>query len=242
MLRTFCVLFCLLSCPVTAATAVTFNVAGQIYTFDQPVRLATVLSIVEQKPTQYWANAAVYELNAPEIVQQQADILQQLAALIREQSKGSSEYRQLSAFYQEIGSWQLMRRLNVIVDYDQARLNPARNPQFNSGEYYIRFKDRSQVIRLSGMVAQATTLPFKTEYTVTDYIDHVVVAASAHRDFAYLLEPDGDVRKLGIAYWNRQHVQPMPGSEIFIPLQDELFFDRIGPLNDKIAQLMMHRM
>jgi len=50
------------------------------------------------------------------------------------------------------------------------------------------------------------------------------------------------VKKLGIAYWNRQFVKPMPGSEIFIPLQDELFFDRIGPLNDKIAQLMMHRM
>lgn len=242
MLRVFCMLLGLLSCSAIADIAVSFNVAGQIYTFDRPVRLATVLSIVERKPTQYWANAAVYQLNAPEIEQQRADILQQLATLIREQSKDSPEYRQLAALYQEVGSWQLMRRLNVIVDYDQARLNPGLNPQFNTGEYYIRFKERSQVIRLSGMVEQATALPFNTRYTVTDYIDDIRVAANAHRDIAYLLEPDGDVKKLGIAYWNRQHVKPMPGSEIFIPLQDELFFDRIGPLNDKIAQLMMHRM
>ena len=242
MLRVLCMMLGLLSYSATADVAVTFNVAGQIYTFDRPVRLATVLSIVEKKPTQYWANAAVYQLNAPELEQQRADILQQLAALIREQTKGSSEYRQLAALYQEIGSWQLMRRLKLIVDYDQARLNPALNPQFNTGEYYIRFKQRSQVVRLTGMVQQATALPFKTGLTVTDYIDSVDLAANAHRDIAYLLEPDGDVKKLGIAYWNRQFVKPMPGSEIFIPLQDELFFDRIGPLNDKIAQLMMHRM
>ena len=116
MLRVLCMMLGLLSYSATADIAVTFNVAGQIYTFDRPVRLATVLSIVEQKPTQYWANAAVYQLNAPELEQQRADILQQLAALIREQTKGSSEYRQLSALYQEIGSWQLMRRLKLIVD------------------------------------------------------------------------------------------------------------------------------
>ena len=204
MLRVLCMMLGLLSYSATADIAVTFNVAGQIYTFDRPVRLATVLSIVEQKPTQYWANAAVYQLNAPELEQQRADILQQLAALIREQTKGCSEYRQLSALYQEIGSWQLMRRLKLIVDYDQARLNPALNPQFNTGEYYIRFKQRSQVIRLTGMVQQATALPFKTGLTVTDYIDSVDLTANAHRDIAYLLEPDGDAKKLGLAYWNHQ--------------------------------------
>lgn len=242
MLRSLFFIIGLFALPCIASPAVTFNIAGQIYTFDQPVRLATVLSIVEQKPSLYWANAEIYQLNAPKVEQQRAAILKQLASLIREQTSDSPEYHQLSALYQDIGSWQLMRRLNIVVDYDQARLNPKRNPQFNTGEYYIRLKERSQAIHVSGLVEEAVSVPFNSEYTVTDYIDTARLAKNAHRDFAYLLEPDGNVKKLGIAYWNRQYVRPMPGSEIFVPLQDALFFDRIDSLNDSIAQLMMHRM
>lgn len=242
MVRTLLLFISLLSLPSVAATAVTFNVSGHLYTFDQPVRLATLLSIVRDKPTSYWANAVIYQLEDPQVEQLRSNVLQQLAMLIREQSKGSAAYHQLSALYQQIGSWQLMRRLDVLVDYDQARLYPGRNPQFNSGEYYIRLHKRPETIQVSGMVSAAIILPFDSKQTVTDYIDAVERSANAHRDIAYLLEPDGDIKKLGIAYWNRQHVKPMPGSEIFVPLQDELFFDRIGELNDNIAQLMMHRM
>lgn len=242
MVRTLLLFISLLSLPAVAATAVTFNVSGQLYTFDQPVRLATLLSIVRDKPSSYWANAVIYQLEDPQVEQLRRTVLQQLALLIREQSKSSAAYHQLSALYQQIGNWQLMRRLDVLVDYDQARLYPNRNPQFNAGEYYIRLHKRPETIKVSGMVATATLLPFDTTYTVSDYLAAVELSADAHRDIAYLLEPDGDIKKLGIAYWNRQHVKPMPGSEIFVPLQDELFFDRIGELNDNIAQLMMHRM
>ncbi|GGF76015.1 capsule biosynthesis GfcC family protein [Alteromonas lipolytica] len=234
-------LVALLCLPSWVLADVTFNVAGKIITFNQPVRLATVLSMVEPTP-EYWANAAVYHLEDPDVEQMRAEVLKQLASLIRQQTKDSNAYRNLTAFYQEIGRWQLMRRLNINIDYDQARLNPKRNPQFNEGVYYIRLKPRTEQIKLTGMLTQATALPFDGSFTVTDYLDKVQLSHAAHRDYVYLLEPDGAVNKLGIAYWNKQHYRPMPGSEIFIPLQDELFFDRIGSLNDHIAQLMMHRM
>ena len=237
--RWICLLLVVVSLPLAAD--VTFNIAGQLFGFEQPVKLAGILSIVKDKPT-YWANAAVFELNDRKVEQMRAEVLTELAQLIRDTSPGSHDYKVLSRWYSEIGSWRMMRRLNITVDYDQARLNPKRNPQFNEGDYYIRLKPRTPSITLSGMVKKPLSLAFDTELTVADYVDNAELSEDAHRDYVYVLEPNGKVTKVGIAYWNRQFYQPMPGSEIFVPLQDSLFFDRIDDLNNRIAHLMIHRM
>ncbi|NVK56878.1 MAG: capsule biosynthesis GfcC family protein [Alteromonadaceae bacterium] len=222
--------------------SLTFNVQGKLYSFEQPVRLATVLSVVNEKPG-YWASSAVYQLNDPSTEQLRADILQTLSDLIRQQSKNSVSYRELSQLYQAIGSWQLMRRLDIDVDYDQARLNHQRNPGFQQGEYYIKLQPRRAVVNLFGLLTESDhQLKYDHASTVTDYLNDIERSTQAHRDYAFVIEPDGDLHKVGIAYWNRQYYQPMPNSIIFVPLQTSLLFDNIDELNNKIAQLLKHRM
>ncbi|MDC8831831.1 capsule biosynthesis GfcC family protein [Alteromonas gilva] len=221
---------------------VTFNVQGKVYSFEQPVRLANVLSLVSDKPA-YWASSAVYKLNDPGPEKLRAEVLQTLSDLIRQQTKNSKGYHELTALYQEIGSWQLMRRMNILVDYDQARLNNQRNPAFQHGDYYIKLQPRRTEIHLFGLISESQQqLDYEQSSTVSDYLNATARSTQAHRDYAYVIEPDGTLIRTGIAYWNRQYYKPMPNSIIFVPLQTSLLFDNIDELNSNIAQLLKHRM
>lgn len=226
---------------VSALAQVTFNIHGQIYEFEQPVRLATVLSIVKDKPT-YWANAAVYALNDPHVEELRRDVLSQLASMIRAYNKGSNEYNNLTALYHNVGNWRLMRRLKVEVDYEQARLNFKKNPQFNQGDYYLRLASRSDSIAIVDLAKDNTVVPFHHAFSLVDYLREVSLPSHADRDYVYVIEPSGQMRKVGIAYWNREFFKPMPGSQLFIPMQTSLFSTRIETLNDSLARLMIHRM
>ena len=232
---------CLLSQAAVAAQ-LSFNVQNTIITFDEPVKLAEVLAKLPDPHSVYWAGAEVYELDSPKAEAQRAEVMQLLASLIRQQSSGSPRHTLLSDLYRDISDWHLMRRLNIDVDYDQARLNPKRNPGFIAGRYYIKAKPSIQHVSVVGQIDAQVRLEFSNAATVSDYVDSVQPEASADNDFVYVIEPDGKVSKQGIAYWNNTHYKPMPGSVIYLPLQTDLFSDDIEQLNDHIARLLQHRM
>lgn len=235
-------LFCSLFSSVGNAAQLSFNVQNTIITFDEPVKLADVLAKLPEPHSTYWAGAGVYELDSVKAEKLRAEIMSLLASLIREQSSGSERYALLSDLYREISDWQLMRRLNIDVDYDQARLNPKRNPGFVAGRYYIKAKPSIQHVSVVGQIDAQASLAFSNSATVSDYLDSVQPKESADNDFVYVIEPNGNVTKQGVAYWNDTHYKPMPGSVIFLPLQTDLFSDDIELLNDKVARLLQHRM
>ena len=237
----FLLLFCVLSSGSNAAQ-LSFNAQNTIITFDKPVKLAEVLATLPDPHSVYWAGAEVYELDSPKAEAQRADVMQLLANLIRRQSSGSARHTLLSDLYRDISDWHLMRRLNIDVDFDQARLNPKRNPGFVSGRYYIKAKPSMQSVSLVGPIGAQQTLTFNNASTVRDYLEQATPADSADKDYVYVIEPDGKVSKQGIAYWNNTHYKPMPGSVIYLPLQTDLFSDDIEQLNDHIASLLQHRM
>ena len=232
---------CLLSQAATAAQ-LSFNAQNTIITFDKPVKLAEVLATLPDPHSVYWAGAEVYELDSPKAEAQRAEVMQLLANLIRRQSSGSARHTLLSDLYRDVSDWHLMRRLNIDVDFDQARLNPKRNPGFVSGRYYIKAKPSMQSVSLVGQIGAQQTLAFNNASTVHDYLQQAKPADSADNDYVYVIEPDGKVSKQGIAYWNNTHYKPMPGSVIYLPLQTDLFSDDIEQLNDHIASLLQHRM
>lgn len=237
----FLLFFCLFSASGNAAQ-LSFNVQNTIITFDEPVKLADVLAKLPDPHSTYWAGAGVYELDSVKAEKLRAETMSLLASLIREQSSGSERHTLLSNLYREISDWQLMRRLNINVDYDQARLNPKRNPGFIAGRYYIKAKPSIQHVSVVGQIDTKARLVFSNAATVSDYLNSVQPKASADNDFAYVIEPNGRVTKQGVAYWNDTHYKPMPGSVIFLPLQTDLFSDDIELLNDKVARLLQHRM
>ncbi len=235
-------LLCCLFSSVGNAAQLSFNAQNTIITFDEPVKLADVLAKLPEPHSTYWAGAGVYELDSVKAEGLRAETMSLLASLIREQSSGSERYILLSDLYREISDWQLMRRLNIDVDYDQARLNPKRNPGFIAGRYYIKAKPSTQHVSVVGQIDAQASLAFSNTATVRDYLDGVQPKESADNDFVYVIEPNGNVTKQGVAYWNDTHYKPMPGSVIFLPLQTDLFSDDIELLNDKVARLLQHRM
>jgi hypothetical protein len=72
-------------------------------------------------------------------------------------------------------------------------------------------------------------------------IKSVKKAAGADKSYVYIITPQGDVDERGIAYWNLDFSQLMPGSQVYVPISPELFSNKLKVLNKRVAALAVHR-
>ena len=55
------------------------------------------------------------------------------------------------------------------------------------------------------------------------------------------VDPMGNIEEKGIAYWNLDFGQLMPGSQVYVPISSELFSNKLKQLNERVAALAVHR-
>lgn len=114
-------------------------------------------------------------------------------------------------------------------------LNAAHSPKLLGGDRLI-FPPRPDSVRVMGVVAQDCKLRFAPFQQAYQYAQQCPVLAEADPDYLYLIQPDGQVSRLGIALWNRQDAAPpAPGAVLLVPL-DAKAVDSIAPdLNRELA-------
>ncbi|WP_448679740.1 capsule biosynthesis GfcC family protein [Pseudomonas nicosulfuronedens] len=117
-------------------------------------------------------------------------------------------------------------------------LTAAHSPKLESGDRLI-FPARPGSIRVVGVVSNDCTLPFVPLQQAYQYAQQCPALAEADPDYLYLIQPDGQVSRLGIALWNRvQASPPAPGAVLLIPL-DATRVDAIAPdLNRELASFI----
>lgn len=129
------------------------------------------------------------------------------------------------------------RRFNRL-DPLAVELNAAHSPKLQGGDRLI-FPARPDSIRVIGAVSSDCTLPFATLQQAYRYAQQCPALAEADPDYLYLIQPDGQVSRLGIALWNREEADsPAPGAVLLVPL-DAARVDAITPdLNRELAQFI----
>ena len=165
-------------------------------------------------------------------------ILNVLKAEKANQESNNSSYENI---INQIGSWELADRIKVEIDFELARISAQHNPRLESGEYQLILSERPSNLYIFGAIEKPINTHYIDNTCVKDILSSLKFMHLADLSFIYIISPRGKVGKYGIANWNNECVLPMPGSTIYIPLQERLFSNQEKIINRKIVELATNR-
>lgn len=121
-----------------------------------------------------------------------------------------------------------------------AELNPLKqyltefNPLLEPGDQIIYPRRPSQV-RVMGAVQQDCVLDFVPARDPADYVAECALHDAANREYLYLVQPDGKVQSIGIAYWNAEDAWIAVGAVLYVPFEPAFFGPSSGEFNKEMA-------
>lgn len=238
MIRSLCImLFCFIT--VSAYAAVTVDINGQRWHYNEPPRLDTVLTPVALQQDWYWPAASLFSLSDTSAEAERQALLQQIEHVKARQ--GSELQEALTQLSYHIAGWQLATRRVLAINYDLARLDNRYNPAFDTGDYLLQLTTRPQTVRFWGAVDQVLTLPHAGVTPVTAYLPAIGRSSVADLSYVLIITPAGEVKQVGVASWNQQYTELLPGSSVYIPFAGGLLSGDLTKLNKDIAGLARHR-
>ncbi|MCY1276475.1 Capsule biosynthesis GfcC [compost metagenome] len=125
-----------------------------------------------------------------------------------------------------------------VLDPIQVELKGALNGRLAAGDR-IDFPPRPTVVSIEGAVARDCLLPHAPLRQARDYLQDCPALAVADPDYLFVIQPDGQVTRLGIALWNRDTgAPPAPGARLLVPIQGSTLGDATPDLNRELAELL----
>jgi hypothetical protein len=236
-MRFFILLF-LLTAALSADAKVSIKINDELHQFDHNPRLAEVLVKVAAEKQWYWPAASLYRLDSSKAEQQRNKIIEQLTLMHKSLSGKNSA--KMTHLIEQIKQWKLGDRVDMAIDYDAAQMNADNNPRFENGEYRLDLILRPLAAEIIGLTTQSLSIDLTNPQCAHQHIQQLNPNL-ANKDFAYLIQPNGLSKKFGIAYWNKGCVDIMPGSQIYLPLSESLFFYENQLLNEQIVALAKNR-
>ncbi len=239
LFRALCCSVALMSFAVTAQVNVQIN--GVEYHFAGNPRLTEVLIPVALQAKWYWPAATLYKLSSDTAQLQREQLLQTLADLKTRYSTNTELQAALVSVERQVKAWQLAERIAIPIDYDFARVREQMNPRFDNGSYLLKLPLRPKVVRVFGAVLREVAVTHQNSSKTSHYLAGIERSPLASTEDVILLQPDGSRLAVGVAYWNRQHTEAMPGAQLFIPFKTQLFNADLALLNQQLEHLAMHR-
>ena len=219
----------------------------------QPIRIqladgARLAQLVTQLPGTimgevYWpaSRISMPALDA-QMQQEQADLvaaLQQMMLSAESQHQPELAYNSRMVL-QLLSSLTVAGRLDAQLDPDWVRIRSELNPPL-AGNYRLWLARRHPVVELYGLVSGADEVPLRPGQGVDAYLNSREFFSGADREWVYLCQPNGQVQRVPVAYWNRLHREPMPGAALFVGFAEDALPTNLADLNRRIATLIAAR-
>lgn len=187
----------------------------------------------------WWPGAVISERQASAVAEQEHQKL--LAALRRFASQEDAEDASaINSVRQQLQAIKVTGRQFVSLDPDWVRVHPKSNVPLQ-GDYSLWAGAQPGTITLMGPVSSPGVKPYVAGRSVDEYLDEVDRLSGAEGSYAWVIYPDGKTEKAPVAYWNKRHVEPLPGSIIFIGFADRLFDSDFNELNQQILTSLTRR-
>ncbi|ATX90792.1 capsule biosynthesis GfcC D2 domain-containing protein [Citrobacter portucalensis] len=187
----------------------------------------------------WWPGAVISEERATmEAGRQQQALLARLAALSAEESGDDAEA--INTLRQQIQALKVTGRQKINLDPDVVRVSERGNPPLQ-GNYTLWVGAQPTHITLFGLLSHPGKQPFMPGRDVASYLDGQSRLSGADRSFAWVIYPDGRTQKVPVAYWNKRHVEPMPGSIIYVGLSDAVWSSTPDEINADILRTLTQR-
>ena len=157
-----------------------------------------------------------------------------------------------------ISAWLLRKMLEQVdvagriptdLDPDQVRVHPKFNRPL-VGDYALYVAPYVSRLTLAGLinsdadVAELKTLgdiALQSGASARDYVRNRRFLAGANRNEGYLIDGQGRWRKVPLALWNHQHIEPAAGDTLFIGFDPSVLPSDSAGLNDQIADFLANR-
>ncbi|EOO2783027.1 capsule biosynthesis GfcC family protein [Escherichia coli] len=131
-------------------------------------------------------------------------------------------------------------RQKINLDPDIVRVAERANPPLQ-GNYTLWVGPPPSTVTLFGLISRPGNQPFTPGRDVASYLSGQSLLSGADRSYAWVVYPDGRTQKAPVAYWNKRHVEPMPGSIIYVGLADSVWSEMPDALNADILQTLTQR-
>ncbi len=187
----------------------------------------------------WWPGAVIAEEKATVKAQsQQQALLARLAALSANAS--GNDAAAINALRQQVQALKVTGRQPVNLDPDSVRVSERGNPPLQ-GNYTLWVGGQPTHVTLFGLISRPGKQPFMPGCDVASYLDGQDRLSGADRSYAWIVYPDGRTQKVPVAYWNKRHVEPMPGSIIVVGLDDAFWSSEPEALNADILHTLTQR-
>lgn len=187
----------------------------------------------------WWPGAVISEEQATATaLRQQQALVARLAALSAEES--GDDAAAINTLRQQIQALKITGRQHITLDPDVVRVSERGNPPLQ-GNYTLWVGAQPTEVTLFGLLSRPGKQPFMPGRDVTHYLDGQNLLSGADRSYAWVVYPDGRSQKVPVAYWNKRHVEPMPGSIIFVGLDDSIWSSEPDALNADILHTLTQR-
>lgn len=187
----------------------------------------------------WWPGAVISEEQATATaLRQQQALVARLAALSAEES--GDDAAAINTLRQQIQALKITGRQHITLDPDVVRVSERGNPPLQ-GNYTLWVGAQPTEVTLFGLLSRPGKQPFMPGRDVTHYLDGQNLLSGADRSYAWVVYPDGRSQKVPVAYWNKRHAEPMPGSIIFVGLDDSVWSSEPDALNADILHTLTQR-
>lgn len=223
-----------------AAGTVDVHIAGneKTLTLTHAERLADLVG-QPRLAGSWWTGAAITSPTAAAKAEREHQaLLAELAVLAADE--GGSEAGAINALRNQLQAIPVTGRLLVPLDPDTVRVHSKNNPPLE-GNYTLWLGREPSTITLVGLVDKPGKIPFTPGRDAASYLDDVSLLSGADRSYAWVIYPDGRTQKAPVAYWNKRHVEPMPGSILFVGFADSIWTNQYDALNAEILRSLSQR-
>lgn len=227
--------------PLNPSAAATIDIQGEVQTpgplvLGEPSRLLDALTQAKPRAHAFWLGAHfARQARLPQQTQLKADLL---ADLQRQQAAASGDGAQcLAQLEQTLTALPVTGRLPQPLDPVALELDPRANRRLQDGDR-LRVPARPDHIVVLGLVRQELRLPYRHGQLAAAYLAQAERCPEADRSYAWVIYPDGQTRRIGIAYWNEEPVNLAPGARLFVPLAGKRWDNAPQALNGQIAEFL----
>lgn len=192
-----------------------------------------------QLANSWWPGAVINgELTTAAALRQQQALLTRLAEL----AAGSSadDAAAINALRQQIQALKVTGRQKINLDPDIVRVAEHGNPPLQ-GNYTLWAGMPPSTVTLFGLISRPGKQSLTPGRNVASYLSDQSPLNGADRSYAWMVYPSGRTQKAPVVYWNKRHVELMPGSIIYAGLADSVWSEVPDVLNAGIPQALVQR-
>lgn len=213
--------------------------------FNNNARLLNVFDSIKLDGDVNWESAQIEnEKSVSEITKNKEELdkkTHDLELLWLNDGRKQKELTALRVLLRDINAITIAGAIKSELEPDRIRVKLEYNLPL-VGRYKLYTNKDFTHVYINGLINTNQLTTLKDGYFVSDYIDKTKLNDCADNNEVYVISARHGWKKVKIAYWNGDKIEPYPGETIFVGFNSDLLPDEFKELNDMIANYLVNRM